>query len=147
MRIPRRTSREAYDAIHEDQLLSSVRARVYYRLYHNGPLTGAELNDLISTRTGVTPGFHKRLSELKDLGVVYEVEERECTVTGRKAIAWDVTEHLPKKNGKRYQRPTAAEITKALPTFEHWERCATLRGETNNNAVERVITWLRRKAN
>lgn len=146
MKIPRRTSAEAFDAIKSRGLLSSARQAVYQSLYHWGPATGSEINKWFVGSGNATPGYHKRLSELRDLGVVYEVEERECTVTGRQAIAWDVTEHLPKTNGKRYQRPTPAEITKALDVFEHWGRLADLRGESVSAEVAGVLLWLRRKS-
>lgn len=140
----RRTSREAYHEIADRGLLSAARWKVYNWLYHDGPLTGSELNG--RALDSGTPGLHKRLSELKDLGVVCEVRERKCKVTGRTAIEWDVTEHLPKTAGKRYHRPTPAEISRALEIVDYWKRLATMRGAPEDPEVEKVLAWLRRKA-
>ena len=38
----------------------------------------------------------KRISELAARGVVYEKGVRECRVTGRQVIEWDMTGNLPK---------------------------------------------------
>jgi hypothetical protein len=36
-----------------------------------------------------------RFTELRKLGVIYEVGNRKCSVTGRTAIEWDLTDRLP----------------------------------------------------
>jgi len=41
------------------------------------------------------------MAELKDRGVVVEVGEKICSVTGKKAILWDVTDSLPVEPPKR----------------------------------------------
>jgi hypothetical protein len=43
----------------------------------------------------------KRISELRDLGVIYEKSIRRCKVTGKNVIEWDLTDKLPiKKENK-----------------------------------------------
>lgn len=154
MKYPRRTSLEAYRIITGRGLLSPARDRVYRWLFDNGPATGSELNEALGEgddkagrRMGT--GYHKRLSELKDLGVVYEVRERRCRVTGRTAIAWDVTEIIPRTRAARRvpnPRPTPVMIAEALRVFDFWERCADMRGDARSAEVDAVVGWLRRKS-
>jgi hypothetical protein len=99
----RRTSIEAYQAILSEGLLSRLRWFVYDLLYHHGPMTGNQLIDRVKTRKN-TGAFNTRLSELRDLGVVYEVGEVKDPITGRQVILWDVTEKLPKKVEKPKKR-------------------------------------------
>lgn len=97
----RQTSIHAYNAIKENGMLSRRRWQVYDSLFRHGPLTGSELmlkirndhNVPIATNTNVTT----RLGELRSMGVVYEIRERDCSITGQKVIEWDVTDRLPAK--------------------------------------------------
>jgi ribonuclease D len=88
--MTRRTSAAAYAQIEREGLLNKLQFKVYRVLYQCGPLTGRELNAEMRSTDG-----HKRLSELRDRCVIYEVRERACSVTGLKAIEWDVTDRLP----------------------------------------------------
>ena len=36
-----------------------------------------------------------RLTELMNMGVIYEKSIRKCTITGRNVIEWDLTDNLP----------------------------------------------------
>ena len=36
-----------------------------------------------------------RFTELRKLGVIYEVQNRKCTITGRTSIEWGLTDRLP----------------------------------------------------
>ena len=36
-----------------------------------------------------------RFTELRELGVIYEVRNRKCTITGMNVIEWDLTDRLP----------------------------------------------------
>lgn len=98
----RRTSTESYNKIRNDGLLSRRRFEVYEALLQFGPCTANELfremkyNNLVGTKnqqTNLTP----RLGELRDLGVVIENRERECSVTGRTVIEWMVVDKIPGK--------------------------------------------------
>ena len=154
MKHPRRTSYETYLQIKSGGLLSRTRWLVYEWLYRRGPATGAEVNYYLTHRYNSgdrrQAGYHKRLSELKDKGVVYEVEERICQITGRNAIAWDVTDKLPKEGPKRPQRPSRADFAEAVQLFEAWAGIAHgamfVNFERPSPAVNRVLTWLRRKS-
>lgn len=92
----RRTSREAYEKILREGLLPNRRMQVYEWLYERGPATAREVE-----RAFILDGNHhgrhvnKRLPELREQGVVEELGERQCAVTGENAILWDVTDALP----------------------------------------------------
>ena len=54
-----------------------------------------------------------RFTELRKLGVIYEVQNRTCTVTGRTSIEWDLTDRLP-VNIKKSNRTKKHKIDDAL---------------------------------
>lgn len=98
----RRTSIETYRQIEAEGLLSKMRFEAYELLFNYGPLTA---NQLMQQAKLLNPAkshqslesIGRRLSELRDVGVIYEVKEINCPVTGRPVILWDVTEKLPLK--------------------------------------------------
>ena len=98
--MARLTSIETYRQIHSEGLLSQMRLETYSLLYAHGPMTASELlvkgRDIHGMKSQ-RDNYQKRLGELRDAGVVYEVRERKCTITGRNVIEWDVTDNLPTK--------------------------------------------------
>lgn len=90
--MTRRTSYAAYMKIEANGLLSKARLAVYQELFQRGPMTAGELAESINM---VRNNCATRLAELRDRGVVAEVGERECTVTHKNVIVWDVTDKLP----------------------------------------------------
>jgi hypothetical protein len=102
----RQTSIEAYNLIRDNGLLSKRRWEVYDILFHHGPMTANEtFAKLYRNNLGpfnAASNSAARFSELRNCGVVYEVRERQCTITGMKAIEWDVTDRLPVK----FEKPT-----------------------------------------
>lgn len=103
MRMIRQTSLEAYNTIKENGLLSGRRLEVYSALYEYGPCTGTELfYKMNKSRNPSHSNITTRLGELRDMGVVKEVEERACNITGMKVIVWDCTSNLPVK----FEKPT-----------------------------------------
>lgn len=97
----RDTSREAYNEIKENGLLSERRMQVYDLLFKNGFSTGSELAKLYkekySRETPNQSNVLTRLGELLDMDVAYEVRTQKCSVTGRNVIVWGVTGNLPIK--------------------------------------------------
>jgi hypothetical protein len=87
----RDTSIEAYEKIREDGTLSRMRWRVYQHLFHHGPLTAREVDHGLSSPGDHAASYHKRLSELEQMGVVATGDERECSITGMRCLTWDVT--------------------------------------------------------
>jgi hypothetical protein len=71
---------------------------IYDYLYAFGPATANELfRQTQSFNRTVQANFHARLGELRDLGVVAEIQERPCKTNGNVVIEWDVTDRLPLK--------------------------------------------------
>jgi hypothetical protein len=95
--MTRQTSTDVYHQIQTEGLLSKARWLVYSELFTYGPLTGSELDQRLSARGSMA---HKRLSELKDIGVVAEVGLKKCSVSGREVLSWDVTAFLPSQREK-----------------------------------------------
>jgi hypothetical protein len=91
----RQTSIECYNQIKQEGLLSKMRFKVYESILKNAPCTSAEvLSTLLSKNSAITSS-RARFTELRELGVIYEVQNRKCTITGRTAIEWDLTDRLP----------------------------------------------------
>lgn len=89
----------AYREIVANGLLTKRRQEVYAWLFNHGsPATANEVARGIGHRDrGATSC---RLGELRDLGVVYEVDEAVCPLTGMTVLRYDVTDNLPSKNGR-----------------------------------------------
>lgn len=97
----RRTSLETLRDIEASGLLSVRRMQVYKALFEYGPCTANELFKKWKFTSHVTQqNIHPRLGELREVGVVDEITERPCEVTGRTAIVWDVNDKLPTKFDK-----------------------------------------------
>lgn len=96
----RQTSIEVYREIEASGILSHRRWEVYSALYKNGPLTRNEIAPFVNI-----PGYHSnisaRLTELREMGIVMEVGEKLCSMTGNSIILWDVTDQLPRKLRQR----------------------------------------------
>lgn len=149
MRAPRRTSLEAFQRIRENGLLSKTRWTVYELLYREGPLTGHEVDARLANGSNRNPCYHQRLSELRDRAVVMEIGERKCSITGHRAIIWDVTEFLPREIPKPLNvSPAGKVLTRAEKDnlgklLIHWERFAILRGEKIPLEFERLKNCLK----
>jgi hypothetical protein len=99
-RVTRDTSIEVYNQIKEEGLLSRLRFDVYDTLFRSGPLTQMETCRLLSS-------FHQdrsimpRFAEMEKMRVIASVGERDCGITGRRVMLWDVTSRLPEKLEKK----------------------------------------------
>lgn len=90
----RRTSAESYARIKAEGLLGRLQWLVYDALYQYGPKTEGEVwmvFEGLYQRHSIAP----RMAELKRMGLVYEVGERPCKLTGKMCLTWDVTDGLP----------------------------------------------------
>jgi len=106
----RQTSIDCYNQIKEEGLLSNMRFRVYSALLAMGkPSTTREVYETMN----VIKQEATRFTELRKLGVIYEVQNRTCTVTGRTSIEWDLTDRLP-VNIKKSNRTKKHKIDDAL---------------------------------
>jgi hypothetical protein len=88
------TSREAYEEIRASGRLNEMQMEVLAGLFEYGPATGVELTSKMKTEAQASMSYHKRLSELERMGAVYVVQRRPCSITGHRAIEWDVTDGL-----------------------------------------------------
>lgn len=92
--MTRQTSIDCYNQIKAEGLLSKMRFRVYEAIYHLNKCTAGEIFDYIG-RSMRHSAVSARLTELRELGVVGETGVRECRVTGRNVIEFDLTDRLP----------------------------------------------------
>ena len=130
----RQTSIDCYNKIKQEGLLSKRRLEVYEAILKNAPCTTNEaLKDIYSGSHGVG----SRTTELRDVGVIYEVRTRSCRITGRNVIEWDLTDRLPiniKKTNKTKKQRVSDTLNslrelyknKNTSTDEDWKMVADL---------------------
>lgn len=114
----RETSYAAYCEIRDKGLLSERRFQVYEQLYLHGPCTTNELfhRSTLKLPSNSNVNISARLGELRDMGVVTEIRQRPCSITGMLVIEWGVTDKLPqkfkptKKNTVRWLKNRVAEL-------------------------------------
>ena len=135
----RQTSIDCYNQIKIDGLLSKMRFKVYEAIFLNPKQTAGELSQFLNS-TGVKirhGSVNGRLTELRELSVIYEKDVRPCKVTGRNVIEWDLTDRLPvsikNPNKTKKQRLNSAlnllrELykNKDISTDEDWKIVADL---------------------
>ena len=127
--MTRQTSMDAYRKIKSEGLLSKRRLEVYETLFHFGPMTANETFEKLYKKDigpkNAASNSAARFSELRDMGVIQEIGERKCSVTGMNVISWDVTSWLPtkiKKPSKKYEIAEAVEKERkdcAQVAFDH----------------------------
>jgi hypothetical protein len=143
----RQTSKQAYDEIFYNGLLSEARWKSYKDLFWNGPSTAREQE----ARTGDCNG-HRRLRDLVDLGVALEVGTRVCTITGMEVVLWDVTDRLPSgvitADPVGPPRPKFDDLKVVVNILEGMERGAEERGKPllGDSAIVVVRHWLEYQA-
>jgi hypothetical protein len=93
----RQTSIDCYNQIKSEGLLSDLKLLTYHAMLHTAPCTAGELQKYIEKNEIKVKHSWKLLSQLRDLGVIYERSVRICFVTGRNVIEWDLTDKLPLK--------------------------------------------------
>ena len=91
----RQTSIDCYYQIKEEGLLSKMRFKVYEAILRKAPCTSAEALSTILSKNSAITSSRARFTELRELGVIYEVQNRKCTITSRTSIEWDLTDRLP----------------------------------------------------
>ena len=111
----RQTSIQCFNKIKQEGLLSKRRLEVYEALYTSAPCTSSEAIRNAKTTFGVF-GVSSRFTELRDLGVIYEKGEKQCTITGRNVIEWDLTDKLP-VNFKNKNKTKKQRIDDAINSF------------------------------
>lgn len=135
--MARQTSINCYNQIKAQGLLSKLRLATHYAMLYASPCTAGELQSYIDNNQIKVKHAWKLLSQLRDLGVVYEKDERKCNVTGRVVIEWDLTDKLPIKpakliNAKQQRAENTINSLKELykkgstSTIEDWQKVANL---------------------
>ena len=135
--MARQTSIDCYNQIKAQGLLSKLRLATHYAMLYASPCTAGELQSYIDKNQIKVKHAWKLLSQLRDLGVVYEKDERKCNVTGRVVIEWDLTDKLPIKpakliNAKQQRVEDTINSLKELykkgstSTNEDWQKVANL---------------------
>lgn len=133
----RQTSIDCYNQIKAQGLLSKLRLATHYAMVYSAPCTAGELQSYIDKNGIKVKHAWKLLSQLRNLGVVYEKSERKCNVTGRVVIEWDLTDKLPIKpakiiTAKQQRLDTCIDALKELyknkntSTVEDWQVVANL---------------------
>lgn len=90
----RQTSIDCFNQIKKNNSLSKSRFQVYETLFKiNKPSTARE----IFAKIPVVKIEPTRLTELRELGVIYEKGVRKCEITGMNSIEWYLTNNQPKK--------------------------------------------------
>ena len=87
-RVQRETSIEAYKSLIEGGVLPRMQGLIWSFLYAKGPATRNEIARGIGSIPNDTSS---RLRELISMGVVREVGEDTCRVSGKTVIVYDVT--------------------------------------------------------
>ncbi len=125
---------KCYHQIKEEGLLSKMRMIAYEALVAYGPATAGELNAAILKEGRfkmVKANLTSRLAELRHLGVATEMPEmKECLVSGRSCLVWDVVDALPANAIKRV--PSSQKI-KDLEAVN-----SVLRAENENLRAENM---------
>jgi hypothetical protein len=116
--ITRQTSIDCFNQIKKEGLLSKMRFHVYESIFLKSKQTAGELSEFLNL-TGIKirhGSVNGRLTELRDLGVIYEKDVRACKVTGRNVIEWDLTNRLPitVKNTKKTKKQRVNDALDSL---------------------------------
>jgi hypothetical protein len=91
----RKTSIDCYHQIKDEGLLSKRRLQVYEALYKKAPCTSLEAMKSVLNSNNTFSQSRARVTELRELGVIYEKGVKKCSVSGRTAIEWDLTDNIP----------------------------------------------------
>tara|TARA_R110000822_G_scaffold155766_2_gene295565 strand:+ start:864 stop:1307 length:444 start_codon:yes stop_codon:yes gene_type:complete len=109
----RQTSIDCYNKIKSEGLLSKMRLKVYEAILRKAPCTSGEAFSTMTTKENQISQSRARFTELRELGVIYEVRNRKCSITGRTSIEWDLTDRLP-VNVKKTNKTKKQKINDAL---------------------------------
>jgi hypothetical protein len=130
----RQTSIDCYNQIKSEGLLSDLKLLTYHAMLHTAPCTAGELQSYIEKNQIKVKHSWKLLSQLRDLGVIYEKSVRICFVTNRNVIEWDLTDKLPLKEKapvvtkKQKIEEVLNDISDFAKTLSNEEELKVLRG-------------------
>lgn len=106
----RQTSKDAYKEVQDSGFIGDKQKYYYDLLYKYGPCTANELFRFGKRSNINQANVGTRLGELRDMGVVRELDKRECEVTLMKCIVWDVTDKMPLRPPKKLTKAEKKEL-------------------------------------
>ena len=114
----RQTSIDCYNEIKNSDLLAKRRFETFEAIFKSAPCTRQEALEHTNPLNALSLSA-ARFTELRRLGVIYEVRTRECSITGRNVIEWDLTDRLPIniKKSNKLNKSKKHRIDDALNSF------------------------------
>ena len=101
-------SLKAWQQLLESGRLAGARADFYRAIAEHPRMTATELYRF--HLTGYSENTRTRFGELRDLGLIREAGSRKCTITGKTATVWEITEARevgePPRTASRLERFT-----------------------------------------
>lgn len=96
------TSVEAYHQIKKDGTLAGFQLAVYECILNHGPINIKGASKILNHIPATT--VSTRFSELERFGVLEWVEEKPCSITGRKSNFWKISNNLPSKPKRKEKK-------------------------------------------
>ena len=95
-----RRSSDAYQSVMNSGLIQMRAAQVYQMHYHLGSLTKREMFEHFKAsfpdENVQVDSFGPRYAQLVKAGLMEEVGEKNCLITGQTVTVWDVTTKIPR---------------------------------------------------
>lgn len=114
----RQTSIDCYNQIKAEGLLSKRRLEVYEAILKSAPCSSGEAFSKMLTSSNVISQSRARFTELRELGVIYEVGVKKCSITNRNVIEWDLTDNIPLELEKNKTKSKKTKINEVLFLIE-----------------------------
>lgn len=114
----RQTSIDCYNQIKAEGLLSKRRLEVYEAILKSAPCSSGEAFSKMLTSSNVISQSRARFTELRELGVIYEVGVKKCSITNRNVIEWDLTDNIPFELEKNKSKSKKTKINEVLFLIE-----------------------------
>jgi predicted ArsR family transcriptional regulator len=123
------TSRRAYNALVASGLLVGKQEQIMAMLASRGPATSGELLARLAPGEN-TNAWRARFTELQGRGLIREVEQRRCKISGRTCVVWGLTgrdKPLERKRGAT--APSAKTLLALLKRAYEYMREDVMSGE------------------
>lgn len=98
----RETSKRAYAELLASGAIRGQQERVLGSIVRRGPSTSGELLSWMEIEN--VNAWRARFTELQARGLIHEITQRECKITGRLAVVWDYTGRTKPLDAKRGHR-------------------------------------------
>ena len=118
------SSVRAWRSLDVQKKVGTLRDRVL-ELLSAQPMTGQELNQALGSQSA-----HKRLSELKAEGLIFEGPDRQCLVTGQTVSSWGIDPAWADETKNKPVKAEKADLKKGFEDFRRICRFAKDQGYT-----------------